>query len=242
MFLALVTLVLVVVTWEIARQTRDVAKETRALAQADVRPVLADVPSGAPPTKITYDHVEFPKSFKITDGAAPHVATWSGIQSLDAELVVGRSVVIRNIGNGPARVQAVRLNVTKSGDSTMIGPWSTSSIIPPGETARLMAIEATGRWKGQLGDDFDRTVKNTGFTMTVEYSDISGEQCQFATVRVEGNYYKRGGVHMGASTLRRMWPASSERPRRHLRARSRIRVLLPEGLASGQCPPSAGPK
>jgi hypothetical protein len=193
LFTAFATIALGGVTFYLVTVTRAVANQTRAAALDAVRPELADVPAGAAPTKIRYDHIDFPKTFRLSNGAAVHVAAWTGSYSYDGTFSIGRSIAVRNIGNGPARIGTIRLNGHRASRRLLI--WCTSSLIPPGETARLMSIELTGRYS-LPPPPLD--VETTPFTMTVEYSDLAGKQRQIATARAEGNYYKRGGVHLAS--------------------------------------------
>jgi hypothetical protein len=203
---AIATIGLAATTVYLATITKDVAKQTRAAAQAAVRPQLDDVPPGAGAATIKYDHIDFPKSFRLSDGAAIHAAAWTGAQSLDGSLVVGRSVAVRNVGDGPARVRAVLVSV---GHKQLCG-WSTTTLIPAGETARLMSVEFTGLFLNpeELKNYRAYQLDSTEFTFIVEYSDISGKQRQTATERIVSNYYKVAGLHRAAFEPQDGWPAS----------------------------------
>jgi hypothetical protein len=190
---ATATLCLAIATFTLVWVTRDVAKQTRELVQADIRPVLADVPLGAPPQTIRYDRgLDFPQSYKLRDGAAIHARAWYD----QGTLVAGRSIVVRNIGHGPARVEDVRVTVARATDERLRAAWSTVAIIPPGGTARLMTLEINEKVGEPLADYNRFVTDSSNFIITVEYTDIAGHQRQVASAHVIPNYYKIGGLRL----------------------------------------------
>jgi hypothetical protein len=194
------TLVVGLATLALVWVTRDVAEQTRALARADVRPVLADVPLGAPGRTIIYDHMAFPLTVKLHDGAAIDARAFQ--QAHGGDVGAARSIAVRNIGKGPAVVEHVELKAIGMPRGEHVKGWSSPSTIPAGETGRLMSLELTGQAMGATDlSVFDQDVRNTyGFTIAAEYADIEGNQRQIATARVEANY--NGGLHLAAFTVR----------------------------------------
>jgi hypothetical protein len=194
------TIVVAGATFALVWVTRDVAEQTRALARADLRPVLADVPLGAPPRKIVYDHMAVPLTVELRDGAAIDVRVFRELHG--GSVGAARSIAVRNIGKGPAVVEHVELKAIGTARGEKFKGWSSPSTIPVGETGRLMSLELTGRTMGQSGlSVFEQNVRNTyGFTFTAEYTDLEGHQRQIAIARVEAAF--NGGLHLASFTVR----------------------------------------
>jgi hypothetical protein len=202
-FAAIAALALVVVTLVLVLVTKDVAKETRAAAEAAIRPRLADVPLGADPETITYDHMLIPLTVKLRDSAAMDVRAFYGGQS--GTPTVARSFAVRNIGNGPAVIKSVQLDVgKKSLDEHLVG-WASPLTIAAGETGRLMTLDfkpLLRNYSDSPGADFNEHARDLwGFTITAVYTDTDGGQRQKMTVRVVPNYYKVRGLHVAAFTV-----------------------------------------
>jgi hypothetical protein len=105
---ALATIGLAIVTLVLVFVTREVAGQTRAAVRTSVLPILSDVPTGAGPGTIVYDRAGDEAVYgKLRDLAALDVRTFPNIGKFLA--IAARSVAVRNIGNGPAVVQEVRL-------------------------------------------------------------------------------------------------------------------------------------
>ena len=177
-----------VATIVLAGVTYIVASQTRAAAQAGVLPLLADVSPGDGPTTITYDHPDilYSASFSIPDASQLHV---EGFVSPKSRIPIAlRSVAVRNIGNGPARVQKVVLAdpPRQNRPRPPIG-WSVPLIIPVGGIARLM----TADWlrEDEATPGFEQSLKQVPpFAISVDYTDIKGNQPHRTTVRTMVSY------------------------------------------------------
>lgn len=190
LFTAVATVALAGVTLYLVTVTRAVANETRAAALAAVRPQLADVPPGAGPGKITYSRLELPKTFTLRDKADFDVEAWR--YGYDGRPIVARSVAVRNIGNGPARVRLVRVHFegrSVVGGVRSLSGWSVPSIIPAGGSARLMAVES-----GSSGQPLNRSAVTGAepFEFEAEYTDIEGNQCERVTIDVRQPFIRSG--------------------------------------------------
>jgi hypothetical protein len=197
------TVALAVATIVLAFVTREVAGQTRAAVRASVRPLLADVPPDAGGATIVYDHVDIPESFRLRDGAALDVRAWWDAYGYG---VAGRSVAVRNIGNGPARVRYVRLfapDPSPHHEPYEIRAWSVPSIIPAGGTARLMTVEVAPPMGGhEEFMAFSEAVSQwRSFTIKADYTDVSGKQEQTATIRVAPTHCHRGQCELAVEAF-----------------------------------------
>jgi hypothetical protein len=168
--LALATLALVAVTWRVAAQTR-------AATNATIRPLLADIPRAAHATPTTVDYgSERGLTGEASDVGMMHAGVgrdfYGGFYGL-------RSIALRNIGNGPAWVMGVELDVEEATPSSPPVCSSFPSIVPRDETVRLMAAV-----QFQQEPTPAAITTYTGFVITAEYTDIARRQRQRVSVPV----------------------------------------------------------
>lgn len=180
--LAIVTLGLVLVTRGVAQQTRDVAKQTRDATLAGHRPLLADVPVGQHLTASTIPYGYETPDAPLDDVGAMHI---DAVQDGRGWVVVRRSVAVRNVGNGPARVERVELEILDEPDVAPEEQPRTRSvpfIIPAGDVGRLITSVNYG-YDGDLDMLGGLALSRINFRIGATYTDVAGEQRQRVTIR-----------------------------------------------------------
>ncbi len=167
--LGVFTLLLAIATIRLVGHTRASAEIARAAVNAEVQPVLVDVPPNAvPPPDIPRDgQGKLDPFFLSFDGGS-----FSPGEIDPRDAYVGRasgrlyvSVPLRNVGRGLAKLEAARLDRADDDASVVV----RRPIVPVGESTRIDFV-APASGETARGDD------PRELSVTFEYTDIGGGQ------------------------------------------------------------------
>jgi hypothetical protein len=178
------------------RQGRHETRIAREALEVETQPLITDVPRGVYIEEREWHNLDGSISMRRHDRSEVSVGVYNSDRGQEPEPVCLISVPVRNVGNGPARIEQVTF--VSSGQSAP--GWVENPVLPSGEMTRV-GLEALPN-DPNVGVAEDMAMALEDFVVIVAYADAGGRPREAMSLSVTN------GQHPHVSGRR--WAASAE--------------------------------